>query len=254
MSHSEPENPEDLRRFTSPGHDQPDPVAEASLSSTTPASRGGTTDPPATQVRAEGDTARTGDQSSKADTARKEGQQVKDEATEGATHVAEVATDQVQSVASEAGEQAKDLIGQAKSQLAEQAASQQKNLTAWLSSIADELHEMVTRGSADDSAGHGPRPSTDEQPDDSSTSQVAHNAVSEVHGKVQGAVDWLESHEPSELLDEATRFARRRPGAFLAAAAVGGLLAGRFTRGVRDDDSTTAGRDEPAESSTRDRP
>ena len=43
---------------------------------------------------------------------------------------------------------------------------------------------------------------------------------------------WLDNHEPSDLLDEVKRFARRRPGAFLALAAAAGVVAGRLTRGA----------------------
>ena len=43
---------------------------------------------------------------------------------------------------------------------------------------------------------------------------------------------WLDNHEPADLLDEVKRFARRRPGAFLALAAAAGVVAGRLTRGA----------------------
>ena len=43
---------------------------------------------------------------------------------------------------------------------------------------------------------------------------------------------WLDNHEPSDLLDEVKRFARRRPATFLALAAAAGVVAGRVTRGA----------------------
>src|SRR4030095_10481795 len=43
---------------------------------------------------------------------------------------------------------------------------------------------------------------------------------------------WLDNHEPADLLDEVKRFARRRPGAFLALAAAAGIVAGRAARGA----------------------
>jgi hypothetical protein len=43
---------------------------------------------------------------------------------------------------------------------------------------------------------------------------------------------WLDNHEPADLLDEVRRFARRRPGTFLALAAAAGVVAGRLTRGA----------------------
>ncbi len=177
--------------------------------------------------------------SSKADAAKEQGQQVKDEAVQGGKHVAGVAAEQGQSVAAEAADQAKDLIGQAKSQLADQAATQQENLTSWLRSLADELHQMVGRGSEQ---GNGDRSSSssESQSRGADSNGVATKAISQAQGRVKEAADWLEKHEPGDLVDEATRFARRRPGAFLAVAAVGGLLAGRFTRGLKDNSSASS--------------
>lgn len=177
--------------------------------------------------------------SSKADAAKEQGQQVKDEAIEGGKHVAGVASEQGQSVLAEASDQAQELMGQARSQLASQAATQQENLTTWLRSLADELHQMVDRGS-DQGSGSPSDSSPDGQHRAAASSGVATNAVSQAQGRVKEAADWLEKHEPGDLVDEATRFARRRPGAFLAIAAVGGLLAGRFTRGLKDDTSSSA--------------
>lgn len=175
--------------------------------------------------------------SSKADAAKEQGQQVKDEAVQGGKKVAGVAAEQGQSVAAEAADQAKDVMGQAKSQLAEQAATQQENLTAWLRSLADELHQMVDRGS-EQGEGERSSSSSESQSGETASNGVATKAVSQAHGRVAEAADWLEKHEPGDLVDEATRFARRRPGAFLAVAAVGGLLVGRFTRGLKDDSSS----------------
>lgn len=175
--------------------------------------------------------------SSKADAAKEQGMQIKDDALEGGRHIAGVAAEEGQSVVTEAGDQAKDLLDQARSQLASQAVVQQQNLTTWLRSLADELHQMVDNTSA--KTGDGPSGSTSGGSTSASApSGVATNAVTQAQARVQDAADWLEKHEPSELMDEATRFARRRPGAFLAIAAVGGLLAGRFTRGLKADASS----------------
>lgn len=186
---------------------------------------------------------------SKADAAKQQGQQVKDEALEGGKHVAGVASEQGQAVLTEAGDQAQDLMGQARSQLAGQAATQQENLTAWLRSLADELHQMVGRGPEHASGGAQPDSSGDEPSRGTASNGVATQAVSQAQGRVKDAADWLEQHEPGDLVDEATRFARRRPGAFLAIAAVGGLLVGRFTRGLKDDTSDEAS---PAHGGARD--
>ncbi len=122
-------------------------------------------------------------------------------------------------------------------------------------SLADELHQMVDRGSNQGSSSPSDS-SPEEQHRAAASSGVATNAVSQAQGRVKEAADWLEKHEPGDLVDEATRFARRRPGAFLAIAAVGGLLVGRFTRGLKDDTSTsttpsTGGASDPDGSATR---
>lgn len=55
---------------------------------------------------------------------------------------------------------------------------------------------------------------------------------------------WLENHEPSDLLEEVKRYARRRPVAFLAITAAAGVLAGRVTRGaVAANTSVDSGRE-----------
>ena len=56
-------------------------------------------------------------------------------------------------------------------------------------------------------------------------------------GRAHSVASWLEHREPQDVLQEVQRFARRRPGSFLAIAAVGGLLAGRLTRGLTSEDS-----------------
>ncbi len=60
--------------------------------------------------------------------------------------------------------------------------------------------------------------------------EVAQQAAERIHG----AASWLEQREPADLLQAVRDFARRRPGVFLAGAAVAGLAAGRLTRGMTD--------------------
>ena len=72
---------------------------------------------------------------------------------------------------------------------------------------------------------------------------MANDLAQQASSKVRDIASWLESREPGDLLEEARRFARRRPGTFLACAALAGLVGGRFTRGMADearDDSGTA--------------
>jgi hypothetical protein len=132
-------------------------------------------------------------------------------AAEGGQHVAGVAADQAKQVTSEAGRQASDLLEQGREQLQHQASASQAKAAEGLHGIADQL-EGMSQGS--------------EQ------SGVAGDLVREVASRTRKVASWLDSREPGDLLDEVRGFARRKPGVFLAGAAVAGVLAGRLTRGV----------------------
>ena len=56
---------------------------------------------------------------------------------------------------------------------------------------------------------------------------------------------WLDQRDPGSLVSEVKQFARQRPGAFLAAAALAGLVGGRLSRGlVADHQEATGASDE----------
>lgn len=63
-------------------------------------------------------------------------------------------------------------------------------------------------------------------------SGLATEAARQGADKAHQAAEWLAQREPGDLLDELRSLGRRRPGAFLAGAALAGVLAGRLTRGV----------------------
>jgi hypothetical protein len=126
-------------------------------------------------------------------------------------HAADVAREQAAEVAAEAGRQGKDLLRDAQGQLAQQTASAQQRLAARLRALGDELSSMAGR---DDQAG--------------AAGSVAREAAS----RARLAGQWLDAREPAQVLDDVRAFARRRPGAFLAAALAAGLAAGRLTRGL----------------------
>ena len=68
----------------------------------------------------------------------------------------------------------------------------------------------------------------------------ATDLVKQAAERTSTVASWLEDREPGNVVDEVTRFARQRPGAFLAIAAGAGLLVGRLGRGLKaanDDDS-----------------
>lgn len=139
--------------------------------------------------------------------------QVAQSAKESGAEVAQSAAEQAKSVTADAGNELRDLVHQARHQLREQAGGQQQKVVEGLRSLVGEL-----RGMADNSEQSGP------------ATQMVRQA-SQVVGQT---ADWLEQREPGDLIDEVRRLGRRKPGAFLAGAALAGVLAGRMTRGIKD--------------------
>jgi len=145
------------------------------------------------------------------ETAKSEAGNVKDTAVGAAAGVKDVAKSEASNVAQEAKYQARNLVDQARSQLRDQASNQKSAVAEKLHGFASELGSMASK--ADES---GPM---------SDLVQDASRRVGEIS-------HWLDNHEPTDLLDEVKRFARRRPVAFLAIAAAAGVVAGRVTRGA----------------------
>jgi hypothetical protein len=146
--------------------------------------------------------------------AKEQAASVAGEAKASGQHVAGVAKDQAAGVAGEARRQAADLLHSGRGELKNQVSSQQHRAASGIRSLGDELMAMAN--------GEG------------SSSGLAADLVHEVSTRASSVATWLEQREPSDVLDEVTRFARRRPGAFLAIAASIGVVAGRLTRGMAD--------------------
>jgi hypothetical protein len=105
----------------------------------------------------------------------------------------------------------------------DQSGQQQQRIAGSLRTLADDLTSM---------SGSSERPG------------VANDVVREVADRAAGAATWLEQRDPGSLLHEVRQFARQRPGAFLAIAAGIGVLGGRFSRAMVDenrDDSASDG-------------
>ena len=145
------------------------------------------------------------------ETAKGEAANVKDTAAGAASGVKEVARGEVAHVAEEARYQTRNLMDQTRYELRGQVRNQQSSLASKLNGWAAELGSMAAKS---DESG----PMTD-------LAQQASRRVGEFS-------HWLDNHEPADLLDEVKRFARRRPGAFIALAAAAGVVAGRLTRGA----------------------
>jgi hypothetical protein len=130
----------------------------------------------------------------------------------------ETAKEQGREVVAETRAQARDLYGEAVGQLRGQAGDQQRRAAGGLRRLGEELRAM-----ADKSGQAGP------------ATELARQASD----RVDSAAGWLESREPGEMLTEVRAYARRHPGAFLAGAALLGVLAGRLTRGAVADSGGT---------------
>jgi len=129
---------------------------------------------------------------------------------EAAQHVGETASEEARKVAGEAKTQAKSLLSDLQTDLRDQAGRQQERIAGNLRSMSEEFNSMV--GSS--SGGQG-----------SDLVQMAGQRVDQV-------ASWLENRDPGSMLEDVRRFARRRPGAFLAIAAGAGLMAGRLARNL----------------------
>lgn len=146
-----------------------------------------------------------------ADTAKQEASKVADTAVSAGQDVAETAKDEAANLATEAKQHAKSLFATVGDELQSQSSTQQQRIAASVRSLTDELGAMA---SGSDQSG----PLTD----------LAHQAASK-GGEI---AQWLEDHEPRDLLREVQSFARRRPVVFLAVCGLAGVLAGRITRGA----------------------
>lgn len=174
-----------------------------------------------------GDNSPAGQNASTSGAVKEQGAQVVQDAVQTGQQVAGTAADEARAVAAQAADHVRDLAGEARSQLSDQAGAQQKNLAAWVKSLADELETMVHRGSGAEGSNE-------------SQNGVVIGYARQASERAHSAASWLEDHEPADLLSEASRFARQRPGVFLLLAAVGGVLAGRLTRGLTADGSADA--------------
>jgi hypothetical protein len=153
----------------------------------------------------------SGQSSSTADVAKGEAANVKDTAVDAGKNVAATAKGEAANVAQEAKQQAKSLVGTVTSEVRDQGRAQQQRIATGVHSLAKELGGMAA---ASDQSG----PLTD-------LAQQGARKVGEIG-------HWLENKEPSDVLDEVKRFARRRPVMFLGLCGLAGVVVGRLARGA----------------------
>ena len=167
-------------------------------------------------------------------------------AKEHAGAVAQDAKESTKSVASTAASEAKDVAHEARTQLrqlfdqltgeaTDQASGQTQRAVQGLRSLGSELSGMAES----------------QQGESGLAADLARQGAS----RLDAAASWLEGREPGEILDEVRSFARRRPGTFIAGAAILGLVGGRLTRGLTSDASGSSnGQPSPSRSSSADAP
>lgn len=145
-----------------------------------------------------------------AETARDQAGQLKETSAEAAREVAGTVKEKVSDVTSDVRSEARRLASQTRQELAGQAGQQKDRAATGLRSVSDELRGMAEHGQS----GLG--------------AQLARQGAD----FTDQAANFLQQHEPADLLDEVRQYARRRPGTFLLIAAAAGVVAGRLTRGL----------------------
>jgi len=148
--------------------------------------------------------------------AKEGGRQVAETAKDEAAYVAETAKQEARQVAETASAHARGLFGEARAELTDQVGTQQSRLAEGLRAFGSDLSGMA-RGEAPAQDG------------------LALDLARMASSRIDDAAHWLEHREPADVLVEVKRYARRKPGTFLAVAALTGLVAGRLTRSLADD-------------------
>ncbi|WP_371400563.1 hypothetical protein OHA10_21535 [Kribbella sp. NBC_00662] len=145
-----------------------------------------------------------------AETARDQAGQLKETSADAAREVAGTVKEKVSDVTSDVRTETRRLASQTRQELAGQASQQKDRAATGLRSVSDELRGMAEHGQS----GLG--------------AQLARQGAD----LTDQAADFLQQHEPADLLDEVRGFARRKPGTFLLIAAAAGVVAGRLTRAM----------------------
>lgn len=147
----------------------------------------------------------------RAGSVREEAASVTSDAAQSGRQVAGTAVSEAKDVVAEARSQMMTLLHQLRGEANDQASAQSDRAVQGLRSLGDELRQMASSSGQNGLA-----------------TELARQAADRVHS----VAGWLDQRQPAEVVDEVRHFARRRPGTFLAAAAVVGLVGGRLTRGL----------------------
>ncbi|MFD4033275.1 hypothetical protein ACFWVP_22860 [Streptomyces sp. NPDC058637] len=137
-----------------------------------------------------------------------------------AADVAGTAQERAGDVAAEAASQVQDVAGELRDQLQDQAESQTRRLAQGVRALADELGTMGESGAP---------------------SSPATKAVRQVADRGHSMAERLEDGGPQGVVRDVQDFARRRPGVFLASAALAGFATARLAKGAKSAGSTMNG-------------
>ena len=173
------------------------------------------------------------DDATTGDVARDQGEQVKDEVVHQAQSVAGTVAEEASHVAHEAVGHAKDLAADAKQQLHRQAREQTDNLGGTLDQFGDRVHALA-EGRTEDAGNVG-------------------DYANRIADQVDALAARVNDLGFDGMVQEMQRFARRRPGAFLACAAVAGFAVSRLGRGVQasQQEQSDSGTSDGSQSSTQ---
>jgi len=131
-------------------------------------------------------------------------------AGENAKAVAQEATTQVKNVAQQAKTQLTGLMGQTKDEVRQQAQAKGEQAASGLRTLSQQL-EALANGRPQEAG------------------QLT-SYLDDARERVMGFASSLEQRGPQGLLQDVSRYARRKPGSFLLMAGVAGFFAGRLVR------------------------
>jgi hypothetical protein len=132
-----------------------------------------------------------------------------DQTKQAAGEVAGTAADQVKAVTGEARQQAGTVVGELRGRLTDQAQEQTQRVAGTLRQWADDLASLAQNAPGD---------------------SPARGLVAQAADGGHRAAEYLDKQGPDGLVEDLKGFARRRPGAFLAGAALSGLVVGRLAK------------------------
>lgn len=148
------------------------------------------------------------------ETAKDEGRELAQSTKDSTKQVAQTVKQEASNVAGEVASQAQSLAGEARSQVRGQVDQQKSRAAGILRTTGDELSSLVN---------------------DQDHSRLTAELTRRASEQARTVADYLENTNPGDVIDNVRDFARRKPGVFLLAAGVAGLVVGRVFR------SATAG-------------